>query len=264
MCCSLSEYRSRIGSFFPKNSPKPSKTTKLTSTINKFNKKLASMLLMILILATCMPNYSTSLYTNHKANNKAQHILNGNHQLNILHWNKGKSLFHNKLNDIDAILDKFKPHVISLCEANIDKIINNSPNNKYHDYTIEHTLMANKTNMSRNIILIKDGLVYKRRNDLEDEDTSTVWIELKLPNSKPILIASIYCQWSLPKTCGIAGSHNIYNQGNRWNKVLAQWTKAKDEKREILVLTDDNMDHNNLVFNHSFKIDKLRETTKKF
>ena len=37
-----------------------------------------------------------------------------------------------------------------------------------------------------------------------------------------------------------------------------------DEKREILVLTDGNMDHNNLVFNHSFKIDKLRKITKKF
>ena len=79
MCCSLSEYRSRIGLFFPKNSPKSSKITNQTPIINKFNKKVALMLLITLILATFMPNYSTSLYTNQKANNKAQHILNGNH-----------------------------------------------------------------------------------------------------------------------------------------------------------------------------------------
>ena len=86
-----------------------------------------------------MPTYSNASHTTHKENNKAQHILNGNHQLNILHWNKGKSLFHNKLNDIDMVLDKFKPHIISLCEANIDKAINSTHNNKYHDYSIEHT-----------------------------------------------------------------------------------------------------------------------------
>ena len=28
--------------------------------------------------------------------------------------------------------------------------------------------------------MIKDDIVYKRRNDLEDENTSTVWIEIKL------------------------------------------------------------------------------------
>merc|ERR1712177_140559 len=103
------------------------------------------------------------------------------------------------------------PHIFSLCEANIDKIINNAQNNNNHDYIIEHTKMADKTNRSRNIILIKNDLVHKRRSDLENDDTSTVWIELKLPKSKPMLISSIYRQWSLPKNFGIPNSNNIYN-----------------------------------------------------
>ena len=84
-------------------------------------------------------------------------IKNGNsnrkQSINIIHWNKGKSLFQNKLNDIDTILEKYKPHIISLCEANVDKIVNDSHNNKYHDYAIEHTKMADKTNRSRNVII---------------------------------------------------------------------------------------------------------------
>ena len=67
------------------------------------------------------------------------------------------------------------------------------------DYRIEHTKMSLKTNQSRNVIMIKDDIIYKRRDDLEDETTSTIWIELKLPKNKPILLASIYRQWSLPK-----------------------------------------------------------------
>ena len=53
--------------------------------------------------------------------------------------------------------------------------------NKYLDYTIEDTKMAKLTNRSRNILLIKDDIIYKRRYDLEDDITSTIWIEIKLP-----------------------------------------------------------------------------------
>ena len=187
MCCSRNEYRSKIG-LFTSNYTSKSKPPK-TNTPLKIKITYTTLFLTIF---TLMPLYPNTSYPTHKNNNKLQHILNGNSYLSLVHWNKGKSLFHNKLNDIDMVLDKFKPHIISLCEANIDKIINNTHNNKYHDYSIEHTKMADKTNISRNVILIKDGLVYKRRSDLEDDETSTVWIELKLPNSKPISITSIY------------------------------------------------------------------------
>ena len=59
-------------------------------------------------------------------------------------------------------MEKYKPHIISLCEANIEKTINNTPNDTYIDYKIEHTKMSNTTNTSRNAILIKNNLVYTR------------------------------------------------------------------------------------------------------
>ena len=56
-------------------------------------------------------------------------------------------------------------------------MVNDTHNNKYYDYTIEHTKMADITNNSRNAILIKNNLVYTRRYDLENNNTSTIWIE---------------------------------------------------------------------------------------
>ena len=72
--------------------------------------------------------------------------------------------------------------------------------------------MANKTNNSRNAILIKNNLIYTRRYDLEDKNTSTIWLELKVPEGKNILISSIYRQWTLPKALGIPKSNNHHNQ----------------------------------------------------
>ena len=49
------------------------------------------------------------------------HSLNGNTRLNnikIMHWNKGDSLFTNKLDDLYYSIDKNRPHIISLAEAN--------------------------------------------------------------------------------------------------------------------------------------------------
>ena len=47
------------------------------------------------------------------------------------------------------------------------------------------------TSRSRNILLIKDDIIYKRHYDLEDDITSTIWIEVKVPKIKPFLISSI-------------------------------------------------------------------------
>ena len=73
----------------------------------------------------------------------------------------------------------------------------------------------------------------------------------KTPQSKPILISSIYRQWSLPQVLGVNNSNNINNQTTRWKSVIAQWHKAHKENKEIIVMTDNNMDHNNTNFDNT-------------
>ena len=157
-----------------------------TQTQTNYNSKhLTNMTL------TKLTNPQTT-YTTRKKLNKIQHAINGNYYLNLLHWNKGKTLFKNKITNIDQILAKHKPHIISLCEANIEKVINDTENDTYTNYKIEHTKMATKTNNSRNAILIKNDIIYTRRYDLEDDTTSTIWLEIKIPEGRSILISSIY------------------------------------------------------------------------
>ena len=157
MCCSLNQYRSRIGIFAQYNNLKP-KTTK-TGTPTKSKTKLTTILNLLISFLLIFPN--TSFITK-KQHNKTQHTINGNNYLSLVHWNKGRSLFHNKTNDIDHILTYHKPHIFSICEANTDKIINDTPLNTYSDYKIEHTKMSSSTNRSRNVLLVKDDIIYNR------------------------------------------------------------------------------------------------------
>merc|ERR1712208_139069 len=49
-----------------------------------------------------------------------------------------------------------------------------------------------------------------------------------------------------------------------WNTVLDQWKKAHKEKKEIIVLTDDNIDHNNSTFNTNYKVNNIKDMTLEF
>ena len=50
----------------------------------------------------------------------------------------------------------------------------------------------------------------------------------------------------------------------RWEKFLKNWDIALKEKKQIIVLTDDNMDFGNSVFNNKYSIGRLCELTSKF
>ena len=100
-------------------------------------------------------------------------------------------------------------------------------------------------------------ITHKRRHqlhDLEDTDTSTVWVEVNLNKGKPILVSSIYRQWSLPNTMNILNSKTTKAQIDRWAKILDKLLLASKENEEIIVLTDDNLDYYNAVFDNTYKI----------
>ena len=79
--------------------------------------------LLIYILINGQINSNIDLI-NAKNNNKNFHILNGNvsgkGSINIFHLNKGNSNFMNKLDDLLFLIDKYKPDIFSIQEANFD------------------------------------------------------------------------------------------------------------------------------------------------
>ena len=65
--------------------------------------------------------------------------------------------------------------------------------------------------------------------------TSTVWIEIKLPKYKNILLSSIYRQWSTPKQLHISNSHEMNKQIKRWEMVINKWDTALKENKDKII-----------------------------
>ena len=81
-----------------------------------------------------------SKYHYKQISNKKQKIINGNitYKLKLATWNKGSTLHHNNMVVLDKILEKYKPDILNLCEANININLHKFQNN-IDDYTIEVT-----------------------------------------------------------------------------------------------------------------------------
>ena len=86
----------------------------------------------------------------------------------------------------------------------------------------------------------RDGLVVKRRRDLEGGTVCTLWLQVGLPNKPAALVMFGYRQWQLPGP--VEGSGSVPAQLERWLVILEQWERALEEKRETICMMDANID----------------------
>ena len=124
---------------------------------------------------------------------------NGNikiHSLKILHWNKGNSLFKNKINNIYFILDKYKPHIMSISEANYDNI----DRTDIPDYRIETNDIGVGHDISRQILLIHNTIDYTRTYDNIEKYIAAIVVHIKLANKQKATLIAHYRQWTIPVT----------------------------------------------------------------
>ena len=102
-----------------------------------------------------------------KANNRRAHAINGNRMMTVMQLNKGSSHFPNKAALVMDEVKKFGPSIVNICEANYKK----SDKDLHGDlvnYSVEMSKQSERLGHSRNIMLIKKDIVYKRRKDLEN------------------------------------------------------------------------------------------------
>ena len=176
------------------------------------------------------------------SNNKLNHVLYGNRSkggnLSLFTWNKGNSTFSNRRNDIEVTIARYKPDIFTIHEANFN-ILNDRG---FENYKIEANTLCKGYKVARTIVLIKDTLAYKRRKDLENDYISSVWIQVIISKKVSLLVSSYYRQWSLPKVLNFNQSNSTQNQLNRYQTFTNQVSKASKEKRDIMILTDENID----------------------
>ena len=182
---SLSQYRTAIGIFNFKKNRKFLKVKDsnimMRGAKSKYNIKVALYMLIIYLAVFSSFNYEKCSSDN---NNKITHILNGNrngNNIKFFHWNKGSSLFQNKVDHLKILIDKYKPNILSISKANynIESIWNTYG---LEDYNIEFTDQKMNYKVSRQILLIDKRLMYERRYDLESKHDCMIWIQVKIKN----------------------------------------------------------------------------------
>ena len=70
-------------------------------------------------------------------------------------------------------------------------------------YDTENYILDSNNNIVHTIMLIRKGISYKRRYDLEEKLISTIWVQILISKKVSKLICVYYGQWSLPTNMGI-------------------------------------------------------------
>ena len=180
-----------------------------------------------------------------KYRNFVARMINGNKKekgIQIIHWNKGPSFLENKFNEIEAVISDHKPHMLGLSEANL-RAVHDKTNVQLGDYSLHtaQTLENPDQLVSRVVVYTHNSLVVKRRYDLEDQNISSIWLEVGLPRKRKILVCNAYREWKhLYQADNSSGSMKA--QQERWGKFLDQWERALNENREVIVGMDANID----------------------
>ena len=140
--------------------------------------------------------------------------------ITIVHWNKGSSLLKNKKDDIETIIEKYKPHVLGLSEANLrkDDDISDVQLSDYNLHTCP-TIHNPEHGVSRVVVYTHKSLIVKPRPDLMNPWISAVWLEVGLPRRHKFLVCNAYREWGYPNQTD-RSSHSINAQKDRWSLFL--------------------------------------------
>ena len=162
--------------------------------------------------------------------------------IKFLMWNKGSSLLQNKHQEIETLIETYRPHIFGLCEANLKHGVDISLV-QHQDYQLHvpRSIDNLAVGTARVVVYTHSSLVVKRRQDLENNTLPVVWLEIGLPRQKKLLVATMYREWQLLHQADQT-SKSIPAQLNRWSCLLTMWESALMEGKEVLVMGDMNLD----------------------
>ena len=182
----------------------------------------------------------------------------------MAHWNKGSGFLTNSHTDIETILANHQPHIIGLSEANL-KSTHDLSTVQHSDYQLHTcpTLGNPALRISRVVAYTHKSLIDKRRDDLDDDKISAIWLEVGLPSHRKFLVCQTYREWQHGNNQGDRASNSIPEQLNRWLTFLDQWERALLTGMEVHCLGDMNLNHCNWTdyniprSNQSYKLREL-------
>ena len=87
-------------------------------------------------------------------------------------------MFSNHIHNLQNIINLHDPHIICISEANIKAKDNVNMFDQLLGYDIEKNMQYDAIGVSRNCIMVKNGIKYKRRQQFEDNLNCDIWIEI--------------------------------------------------------------------------------------
>ena len=170
---------------------------------------------------------------------------NGNrrqHGISIAHFNKGPAFLHNKIHEVENIVQDRHPHILGVSEANFlaSHDLEDVQIQDYELYTCP-TLTNPDIQASRIVIFKHNSLIGKLRPDLMNDNFSSIWLEIGYPRQKKFLVCQFYRDWQFLNQSD-KSSKTPAAQLERWIIFLDQWERALASGMECHVLGDCNID----------------------
>ena len=164
--------------------------------------------------------------------------------IRIFHFNKGNAHLCNRINEIENIISTHRPSILGLSEGNFYQ---------HHDLDsvqIENYKLINaktlnnpELKVSRVCVYLHNSMVGRVREDLMDDNFSSIWVEVGLSQKRKILVGNVYREWGFMGQDDPSVSRDISAQKDRWSVFLKQWERALGEDKEVIVLGDMNLNH---------------------
>ena len=152
--------------------------------------------------------------------------------IRIFHFNKGNAHLCNRINEIENIISTHRPSILGLSEGNFYQ---------HHDLDsvqIENYKLINaktlnnpELKVSRVCVYLHNSMVGRVREDLMDNNFSSIWVEVGLPQKRKILVGNVYREWGFMGQDDPSVSRDISAQKDRWSVFLKQWERALGEDK---------------------------------
>ena len=116
--------------------------------------------------------------------------------IKLCHWNIGGGYLQNKTDEIKRLVDDYTPHILGISEASFWSH-HNMEDIKIPNYKVflSTTLSNPQLNVSRIAVFVHNDVSVTLRDDLMDEEFSSVWLEVGLSRQKKFLVSHIYRDW---------------------------------------------------------------------
>ena len=127
---------------------------------------------------------------------------------------------YNKMTEVKNLIQKEKPHILGISEAELRKSHHSVQSLKVPGYDLLLPKSWDSLGKARLVVYVKKGLVYEHLPDIEDPDIQSIWIKAGFKNTRQVFYSHIYRE----HTNSLGGS--MAAQRTILEKMLSQWEEA--------------------------------------